>query len=200
MKTEDFERLKAVCEKEGFQIEIFGIHNEILKITPKDIWDGVEFCRNKYTGICSPISQINTLKYDNGMYVFREHNEPITQDYYESYLKKEAKDRFWEIKEGDRFKGNGLLGMIQAYYTKEWDYDKKEDLLTYFGRVLYQQGRWAERMKERVEVEYGYYSLPFHEKYILAVHFAIDNPNRMDEKAGQFLAKQLEAYLNGEIE
>jgi hypothetical protein len=94
MKQEDFERLKTVCEKEGFEIakllspgnvemDVFAIANK------KDIWEGVEFVESNFSGKIY-------IKQDVNFEMLRLF-KPSTESAYVDQLKKEAFKRYGEI-------------------------------------------------------------------------------------------------------
>lgn len=184
MKTEDFERLKAVCEKEGYILEP---HNDrYFIITPKDIWDGVEFVLDTFNG---NILRVDSLKLKPSPMVFKAS----TESDYTDQLKKEAFERFGEIKEGDRFD----LTPISPNSSDNWatypnkpdfEYTKDIDRLLAKGITIYQSGKWATRVKERVRVD------PKSADSIRkALHKGFDTDYN---EFREFLASQLEEYLN----
>ena len=81
-------------------------------------------------------------------------------------------------------------------------YQKESDILFIGGLWIYEQGKWAERAKERVEVEfYSHLSVGNYDSHLHQFSIGVSrNANQFDsQKAGQFLAEQLEKYLNNEL-
>lgn len=185
MKTEDFKRLKAKLGDE-FTAEYRVEKDKVMVlVTKKDEWEGVEFVELHSGGIYKILSsnpeytfQINV----NGNELTYPKNsfKPSTQQAYVEQLKKTAFDKFGEIKEGDRF-----------------IYIKEADILFHNELVIYKQGKWAERVKERVKVDFLNKKEFGHR---LDLHFQLSDKLTLDYEGCQFLASQLEKYLNGEIE
>lgn len=182
MKKEDFERLKAVCEKEGF--EITGMDSpDIWHITKKDPWDGVEFVLDTFNG---NILRVDSLKLKPSPMVFKASTEQA----YIAQLEKEAFERFGEIREGDRFdryfknyngEGTAVSGHSTIYF-------REGDEFHVGGICIYQSGKWATRVKERVRVD------PKSADSIRkALHKGFDTDYN---EFREFLASQLEEYLN----
>lgn len=196
MKSEDFERLKAVCEKEGYILEP---HNDrYFIITPKDPWEGVEFLRSIWSNKIYPISQVNE-KIRHG--VKQDDWEISTESSYIEQLKKEAFERFGEIQDGDRFDcssmGKGTCPITFKQGECDWTYIKEDDRLRKGYFDLYQSGKWAIRVKERVKVKFDGGNLQSRHFFFI---YGKDAEHKMVDlgcfKVGQFLASQLEEYLN----
>lgn len=201
MKTEDFERLKAVCEKEGFEVGIDPFFNHLFKVKKKDIWDGVEYF--SFNGFHNKImnSETDELLYNSkGDSFWKDESKPSTESAYVEQLKKEAFDRFGEIKEGDRFINTKDSEVGVDYCWGEFEYDKTRDLLVYGGCYLYQQGKWATKVKERVKV--SSHVIECLRQYINTElsYNQIEHLKGNGTKAkAEFLAQQLEKYLNDEV-
>ena len=213
MKHEDFERLKAVCEKEGFTIESYsGGKTAIIKVN--NIWEGVEFAEyigtkglsNFQKSIIYKISEISPTSFielnnDFERYI-NDRFKPSTESAYVEQLKKEAFERFGEIKDGDRFKieGSNFNGVIDSYF-KDWNYSSFGDYLVHRGVRIYDSGKWATKLPKRVEVDFKSVNVDSNICGIplIEFHFRM-NPVEDFFEVGKFLAQQLEKYLNGEIE
>jgi hypothetical protein len=169
MKQEDYERLKAVCEKEGFDVELTNSEGKYFFITAnkKDPWEGVEFFIHP-TGIL-PLKEvlsdrvISTHKKredcDYRQFLIKKC-KPSTESAYVDQLKKEAFERFREIKEGDRFDVSSLglgtsINLFKQGINPVFNYDKKEDCFRLGQFRLYQQGQWATKLPKRIKVEWA---------------------------------------------
>lgn len=209
MKQEDFDRLKAVCEKEGFELlnESANDNDKFFVVKKaKDIWEGVEFVEltrdtNGFESgsifkVLDSVILIGrglffkvTGMTQDGIYFDNVILKPSTESAYIEQLKAEAFKRFEEIKEGDRFESpnikiNSLLGKRS---NKEWDYIKKDDQFFYYDLEVYYKGKWATRVPERVKVE------PNFDSVTKAIQEVIIK-NEVDIL--KFLASKLEEYLN----
>jgi len=207
MKKEDFDRLKAVCEKEGFEIESSSLTNSVLVRKKKDIWEGVGFGRitNDYSEsdyIAGKIYPVNgrdgnfiiTLfdEYgdaDNGLY---KSITPSTKKEYVEQLKREAFELFGEIKIGDKFTSLRESGRINTIDNGDGFryFGQTDDILTFNGCLIYEIGKWAEKVKDRVKVD------PTNESINrLAKNLSLNQQNEVLV----LFASQLEKYLNDEI-
>lgn len=195
MKQTDFDRLKAVCEKEGFEIlNLTHDDNEkyVLVKKQKDIWEGVEFYRSKWSKSIYNINRID-LKLREGIKLMDW--EPSTESAYIEQLKAECFKRFGEIKEGDRF-DRSLIGygkdsinfMPNRGYEKGFDYSKESDTLYFDNLLIYESGKWATRVKERVKVVGAEIN-----KQKMTFYYT----GKIDEMIGNISIK-LEEYLNKE--
>ena len=226
MKQEDIDRLKEICDKEGFQVRARVMDKSVFEITVKDPWEGVCFVEcvkdtdhkyyfkskiyrvqyidnstlNIYTDngeLMTGISDYKKCDYGN---VFK----PSTEAEYVEQLKKEAFERYGEIKDGDKFQfyGKGFHS-IKLSDTPDLDYFKEFDELSLWGFPLYKQGKWAKKLQERVEVEVNgrVWGDSSNSSYDFAFHFNVKNGvtkfNMND--CSIFLTEQLEKYLNNEI-
>lgn len=211
MKTEDFERLKAVCEKEGFWVD--DNHSlALFHIMVKDPWDGVEFATDGIMVYKVYEISNNWVYYGSNIDGKKERAgksfmKPSTESAYVEQLKKEAFERVGEIKVGDKFNSPqaGINHLLGKSGNKEWDYIKKDDQFFYYDVELYCQGKWATRVKERVEVKNkGFNQIDFVKKDLSYVGVAVsikmdiigEFKSFSNDKAGDFLASQLEEYLN----
>jgi ureidoglycolate hydrolase len=229
MKQEDFDRFKSVCEKEGF--ELLNVSHEdnekyFVIAKKKDEWEGVEFAEcirtnnptawtfgkiykavDKITGSL-PIHDNNLVRRDvvefDKPYLSENHNcfQPSTEQDYVEQLKKEAFERFGEIKEGDRFIApSGNQYQIPNNYGIQ--YFKNADDMRFSGISIYKSGKWAKKIPERVKVSINDEGIDL-EKYTsdhsFMVEFLVSDRFLVTEKIrdewASFLASQLEEYLN----
>lgn len=206
MKQEDFERLKAVCEKEGFEIGGYTPSSRVFVIDKKDIWDGVEFLS------VNGFDKIYKIKGISNDVIFVEPDmcftksvcKPSTEQAYIEQLKNECFERFGIIKDADKFIIEGCSPTSALPFEKDWIYFKEVDILQHYGATIYQQGKWATKLPERVEVKLTGHPTWTNNKsdgYYFCFHFKTINggENLETHKAGQFLASCLEKYINGEI-
>ena len=158
MKTEDFERLKQICEKEGFWIMRNHNSGSAIVDVKKDPWEGVEFAEYLFPWPdqrdhfkVKQITEKMVIATD-GTEMFKDNCKPSTQDAYEEQLKRIAKEKFGDIKEGDRFDcsplGYNPNASIILSDIPNWEYNKKIDEFCLDGFPFYKQGKWAERVKE----------------------------------------------------
>lgn len=216
MKPEEFERLKELCAKEGFIVsrgeEIPG--DTILVEVYRDPWEGVEFaeCVNDQflkgsiqTGKVYKLREVD-VKGAIGSTSFlgaiaKNKFKPSTEKAYVDQLKNEAMKRFGEIKVGDRFHTvfDGETFMIDDDYG--FNYRKSDDTFFYSGWSIYQAGKWAKKLPERIKVTYDNSSRNLMTQDNLDVEFLFSDPVEFNEAAVcNFLSYQLEKFLNGEIE
>ena len=191
MKTEDFERLKAVCEKEGFEIDGVMNNEGVYFIKKKDIWDGVEFVLDTFNG---NILRVDSLKLKPSPMVFK----PSTESAYVDQLKKECLERL----NGYTKTGLYITGISGGAIStrEEFVYRKDTDTLYWFGCPVYQSGKWATRVNERIEVKFDGGNLQSRAFFFM---YGKDAEHKMVDlgcfKVGEFLSSQLEKYLNNEV-
>ena len=183
MKVEDFERLKAVCEKEGFDVlNLTHDDNEkyVLVKKAKDEWEGVEFAESLINGLI-----VNLPLNKSSSHLFK----PSTEQAYVDQLKAKAFELYGEIKEGDRFTDwNGDEFCID---TLGFQYRKKYDTLRFGDWIIYLEGKWATRVPEKVKVKWVATS-------INNITFSYNNSNINLVHRGSELAEVLEKYLNSD--
>lgn len=198
---EKIERLKSQAEKEGMKCEVVLSNKTFSATNPKDEWDGVDFVKyvSPLTGV--HIKKVtgqneNQILFESG-WVYKCSSQPSTEQAYIEQLKAKANELLGEIKEGDRFDRSWAHQSWPNPCTidstkRGWNYDKEYDQLGFNGSVLYEKGKWAKRVKERVRVQWD------------SLSDLLDATNKAIEKDKdgfrRFLASKLEAYLNGEIE
>lgn len=199
MKEQDIEKLKEICEREGFKLKRKPSPGIEFEISKKDPWDKVEFA--ELHGKNKKIKDQNrlTIWFTDGSCIDKVWANPATEQEYIEQLIKEAKERFGEIKEGDRFvdPGGGEWGMDEI--TEDFRYEKDNDFLYFNDYIIYEAGEWAEKVK-RCEVVHG------HSNDFTGLEFSpLFTVNKQAKKKMQeigipelrkFLAKQLENYLN----
>lgn len=197
----DFTEIKQFCDKVGLNCQI--IDEGVIITKPKDIWDGVEFFEG-VDGIIRPMN--DDFRSWTKIDTCNISSKPSTESAYIEQLKKEAFQRFGEINSGDSFiKPNGNKESISNLLNSpKFLYFKDSDTLYFGGVEVYQQGKWATRVKERVKVVFFEDSLDEHNKieewgYVFKIHNYRYGCEKSIE-SGQFLSSQLEKYLNGEIE
>lgn len=194
MKTEDFERLKKLCDENGFSIESYsGGKTAIIGL--KDEWEGVEFAQHIASGKIFKPTSIRTFIIDlNEEIGFKKTNcKPSTEQAYIEQLKKEAFDRFGDIREGDRFECNNTKQICHIGF-KDFDYYKHIDRVYAFGALIYQKGKWAKKLPQPTKVTVSDFS-----HFGTSVQFKMNISKWCDKKGtdiGDYLAKCLEDYLN----
>lgn len=198
MNQSDFDRLKEVCEKEGFEITAFSNYSEeVLVSKKKDIWEGVEFCK---------VAKIHKIKsrygyriyFDDDTWSYKDNCKPSTEQAYVEQLKAEAFRRFGEIKEGDEFDQTAFNDHRVSFSLGsdlKFSYSKDSDNLFIGGCAIYYQGKWAARLPERVKVERSTnFRNMVNDDYTF--NFTISQRIFDASKAHDFLAQKLEEYLN----
>lgn len=221
---ENLEKLENLIKSGGFEYHITDLDkNQVaMIIQSKDPWDGVEFAEllarvesDKYpTGYIVKINRIAQKWNDGNNHVFFfidgdedyshiNNFKPSTESAYVEQLKKEAFERFEEIKEGDRFD----LSNIHPNYNNdivingnEYDYHKSKDAL-FIGNenvkcCIYKQGKWATKIEsfKATYIDWDYNDCG------MEVRLAFKIPNwdkaKDKDKIGEYIAEQLEKYLN----
>lgn len=207
MKTEDFERLKKLCDENGFELvtESPDENDKFFVVKKKDEWGGVEFAEFHNGSIKKIISINNLMIYaSDGRYGAKTNCKPSTEQAYIEQLKKEAFKRFGEIKEGDRFLDAYSKDELKVTHSiSVFLYSKDLDSLCIGGVIVYHKGKWAERVKESVKVEFiNHYACANTDFHSHVFNLSIcRNADQFDpEKAGKFLAEQLEIYLNNKTQ
>ena len=213
MKT-DFEKLKKLCDENGFELitESPYENDKFFVVKKKDIWEGVEFAECiQSTSPCFISGKIYLVDLNKIRVDYRKYFKPSTEQAYIEQLKKEAFERFGEITEGDEFvEADGNKWMITKRGFKkcgnsEWHYIKENDILFHYALLIYQQGKWAERVKESITVEFEEVTGSWDNYYLVCFDFTLNkkfddlDKNGLLEKAGEYLKEQLEKYLNNEI-
>jgi hypothetical protein len=205
MKVEDFERLKAVCEKDGFELELTNSEGKYLFITAnkKDEWEGVEFVTDDIKVYKVHEITGNWVYYGSHIDGEKERAgktflKPSTEQSYIDQLKHKAFELYGEIKEGDEFTAaTGGTYQVKTYDVQpEFDYFKKVDQLFYKNVQIYCEGKWAKKI-EKVRVEFLDFDYRVETERLPIVTFSFQMIPKGDLKStGIFLASKLEEYLN----
>lgn len=212
MNQEDFERLKAVCEKEGFELykhePATPRKRVLISVFKKDIWDGVEYVKSSDGTIYKILANSENRLEVEGGHIGKKIGKPSTESAYVDQLKKKAFFRYGEIKEGDRFDcsemGRGTSPITFNQGQCHWHYIKSDDRLRKGYFDLYEKGQWATKVQKRIEVglKGGGMDKSSSGLISLSCKFQIYPCPTYDMSLSiisQFLAQQLEKYLNGEI-
>lgn len=217
MKKSDYEEFKDLIKGTKFELitQSEEDNDRLLVVSvKKDPWEGVGFVipnfrstatklPYKLVSIKDGFAQVYCPYSGNGKLAQLQLNEvdPSTEQAYVEQLKKEAFERFGEIKEGDGF--DGLANITQSaglYANEEWDYIKKDDQLFFYNVLLYQQGKWVKRVPERVEASLSNWSWTGNSQsgFRFKFEFSIKNGGEnIDVKdVGTILENYLDKYLN----
>lgn len=221
MNQTDIDRLKEICENEGFEIVCQNTVQQVFQIKiKKDPWEGVEFIRGDGTNTIRKVviydgKLFSYFLRDSGnegrIYTFCKSTfKPSTEAAYVEQLKKEAFERYGEIKDGDRFDRSKMDFMIQQTTDvirdseKGFNYRKEYDRLFFGNLSIYNRGKWAKKLPERVKVWFDYVI-----KDRKGLRYQFTNKSKLHKvhdiitidlnESGSFLASQLEKYLNNEI-
>jgi hypothetical protein len=212
---ERIEKLKKRAEKEGMKLVIeFGqevnqnwSEPTFTATNPKDEWVGVEFaeCVLKslsYTvGLIYPIKCKTITCIETKIDDFNNENsqdkmffKPSTESAYVEQLKAKAFELFGEIlDELDFFRTkidrSNLSGINISESNIGLTYFKHpKDSLYFNGFLIYEKGKWAKRVKERVKVD---------PNQIESLYNGITDCFKKDHEGfKKFLASKLEEYLN----
>jgi hypothetical protein len=211
MKQTDINRLKSICEKEGFFFDWDHVdHSAIIIREKKDPWEGVEFIEG-CLGVIYKVAKTNSdgIHTSCGKFTWwdavKKNYKPSTETAYIEQLKKEAFERFGEIKDGDMFDRSemglknipdisGIL-VIKIIGDDYFNYYKDEDSLGYCGTIIYKSGKWAKKLPKRVKV--GFVGFDVNGNY-LNVLLEVFGKNNYPNGIGEHLSKCLEDYLNKE--
>src|SRR5690606_31434373 len=173
MTPQDIEKLKTLCEKEGFELDFISQSTQgamdIFRVSKKDEWEGVEFAIADYNGIIYKIDRFETspmkkIWFSHGKFLFPEKCKPSTEAAYVEQLKAKAKELYGEIKDGDVFDrreicSGGTIRDVFHDYNKEYSYSKHNDTL-YLGSLgIYKQGKWAKKVEEPIKANISSFTL-----------------------------------------
>src|SRR5690606_16457965 len=145
MTPQDIEKLKALCEKEGFELDFISQSTQgamdIFRVSKKDEWEGVEFaeCLVDVNGdwyvkeiAKGQIYRIVDWFKRELIYIDKhelgwesKHFKPSTEAAYVEQLKAKAKELYGEIKDGDVFDrreicSGGTIRDVFHDYNKEY--------------------------------------------------------------------------------
>lgn len=214
MKQTEIDRLKAICEKEGFHFDWDHVdHSAIIIREKKDPWEGVEFIVG-FLGIIYKVAKTDSdgIHTSCGKFTWwdavKKNYKPSTESAYIEQLKKEAFERFGEIKDGDRFDRSEMNFKVRQSKDYICDaingfkYHKEFDQLQFGNLSIYCEGKWAKKLPERVKVEWLDWNWVNYSHDIINQEFELKNINwdkvQNKDDIGEYLAKALEDYLNKE--
>jgi hypothetical protein len=194
----EYEKLKTFCDQNGLDVinESGEFNNFFLVVNKKkDIWEGVEFCKSNWGDSIYPVSDLKEIDIKQGY-------TPSTEEAYVNQLKAKAFELYGEIKEGDRFKNANLSGtwLFDIKGTKAWTYSKKYDQLFCHNIEIYAKGQWAKKLPKRIEVQTGAMIRIPQIQHTYGMSFTFNSDVKLSYEHHAFLNKQLEKYLNEEIE
>jgi hypothetical protein len=206
MNSTDLKMIEKILDALGFRVNVsFAFEESQVVVTKKDPWEGVEFVMDAWGFIFKIDKKEGERFYDcNGKWESISRCSPSTEEAYVEQLKKEAFERFGLIKVGDEFNAEWNIvksnTIAKEYDPDKWTYDSTNDRLFLAkigdgGAIIYQKGKWAERVKDRITVKYH---KPASNNDAYYFGFKISNLTFDREKAGKYLAQQLENYLNDE--
>ena len=196
MNSEKLERLKKVLSGTEFEVEATSIYSALIKL--KDIWEGVEFCKSKWIDSIHPINNVSKI-------AIGERYTPSTEEAYVNQLKAKAFGLYGEIQDQDGFKEPD--GNTDTYREKgskvnpKWDYVKHQDELFFYSILLYKNGQWAKKLPKRIEVNFDGGNVEAKGFYFIYDNTTTEKMINIGcPKIGEFLANQLEEYLNDEVD
>ena len=221
MKSEDLERLKKLLKGTEFEIENTYIDYAFVAVNE---WEGVDFveCKTDRSDIFKrgkvyrlvPEKDIegkdciyDSKNIEGSAYGFggtKKNFKPSTEEAYFDQLKAKAFELYGEIKDKDVFQFPEQIKCSISLKSKEdsstWNYTKICDNLWLNGFILYKKGQWAKKLPKRIEVFVKNYNWNNEkEGYVFDYSFKIrhdDSAGKNVRFSGEFLAKQLEDYLN----
>lgn len=201
----DLEKLRKILDEAGWELlNLKAEENDkyIVIAKPKDIWEGVEFAEitSFIEGSIRKIERVSSdfLHFTIGSHARKEICQPSTKKEYVKQLEKEALEKYGVIKEGDEFKiDTGDAKALLTANNKTPFYDSEHDCLNIRGIILYSKGLWVAKRLEKIEVKAEGGNIP---NGSFAFLFNETAREKLTEKgywnACEFLAKQLEDYLN----
>jgi diphthamide synthase (EF-2-diphthine--ammonia ligase) len=184
----EYEKLKTFCDQNGFDVinESGEFSNFFLVVNKKkDIWEGVEFCKNKRFGSIYLVADVKEIDL-NQRYI------PSTEEDYVNQLKAKAFELYREINVGDIFSIGTVSMDIRG--IPNFVYNKKLDSLFYGAVVLYENGKWAKKLPKRIEV--SILNIIIEDNY-----HAFEKCKSIGKEAiFDYMSKQLEKLLNDEVD
>lgn len=215
MIEEELRKLNKVLEDNGFDIKS-EISENVFYIMPKDEWKGVEFVCILFNNQIKPISHIDNkwIHTKRNTSVRKSESIPSTEEAYVNQLIKNVKERFGDIRDGDRFKREwkeDLEGRTEfvigdrKYTFKGFKYYIGSDILRYDGYIIYEGGKWAQKV-EQPKVDFitskSVSDTRSNGKFIGGEYNFTFKLNNVEHKnlhhIGEHLAKQIENYLKNE--
>jgi hypothetical protein len=195
MLQEDLKEITELLEKNGYEFNSLNNSNDgyadlpvvgaIFKVK-KNIWEGVKYAKCKdnsgHPGLLKN-GKIYKVEFAKGFqeptltvltntirpvhtWLNAERFIPATEAAYKLQLIAEAKERFGEIKNGDRFDcsnigctKNGVISLGLGWILDHAEYDESKDELSLLSFVLYRQGKWVEKIWKE-DIKYVQYLGP----------------------------------------
>lgn len=219
MKKQEFINvIKEIAKVNGIELvknPMMVNGEEMYSFKEKDPWTGCEFAEitedsNSYItkGRIYPIQDMALLNFrirndkgEDGGIIFKASAKPSTEQAYIEQLKKEALERFGEIKKSQQFIDCfGCAKTVKTSYEEDYLYFKDSDQFFAYNICIYQQGKWATKLPERVKVEVvgsTLYATQMDDKQEIEIRFESSKPiNKSKSEISEFLANELENYLN----
>jgi hypothetical protein len=123
---------------------------------------------------------------------------PATKEEIEAHLRKEAVERFGTIKLGDNFimaDGREFLPFFDL--SRTWLYNEESDELWFHDLLVYREGKWAERVPQKVKVIYAGTKVDQQDKStVVGFSFRLANIDSKLIEYHNYLQSKLEEYLN----
>ena len=223
MNNEKLERLKKVLSGTEFEVEATSIYSALIPL--KDIWEGVEYVEcitdkafnfkegkiyrlaqgRDIDGIMCIYNEGNTLSSVYIIYGNEPWFNPSTEEAYVNQLKAEAFEMYGDIQNLDRFEeptsNIDTYRAVDNFVNPEWDYIKNDDELFFYSILLYKNGKWAKKLPKRIEVKFDGGNVPDQSFFFIYIGPAREKLKSIGyNKTGEFLADQLEKYLNDEVD
>ena len=226
MNNEKLERLKKVLSGTEFETEATSIYRALAPL--KDIWEGVEFVEcetdkafNFKEGKIYRLAQGRDI--DGIICIYNEcggketpyssfglggtkrNFNPSTKEAYVNQLKAKAFELYGDIQNLDRFEeptsNIDTYRAVDNFVNPEWDYVKHDDELFFYSILLYKNGKWAKKLPKRIEVKFDGGNVPDQSFFFIYIGPAREKLKSIGyNETGEFLADQLEKYLNDEVD
>jgi hypothetical protein len=228
MTNKDLERLIKVLD--GTQFEIENRADGYVWVSLKDLWEGVEFVEcitdqsnNFRKGKVYRLVPSKNIKGPNCIYTEDKKCaiygtastlglggtklcfNPSTEEAYVNQLKAKAFELYGDIQDLDRFEEPTSYidthRAVDNLVNPEWDYIKNQDELFFYSILLYKEGKWATKLPKRIDIKYDGGNASDKNFYFEYDNAATEKMINIGcPKIGEFLAKQLEKYLNDEVD
>jgi hypothetical protein len=194
---ERIEKLKKQAESEGMKCEVV-LSDTFTATNSKDKWEGVEFAQKNLTDEIRPIIGMDTS------WIFTSHgigmriceSNPSTEQAYIEQLKAKSFELFGEINEGETFidvEKNHPLKIEHIF--SGFVYSKKIDAFCIGGVLIYKQGQWAKRIKDKITVYDADLDRGLKNNFSFRVH-STEKVTKSKNEIIEFLSSKLEEYLN----
>ena len=203
MTSDEFEILKQRVGKD-YRVIMTNYPKVQVIVEKVDPFEDAKYVRERYSNIVRKVKGFDKdwLFTTSGIGVRKSHAEIVTETIYIDYLISKSKSLFGEIENGDEFEDiNGIKTKTLLYSYSSFIYNNRYDQLFYGDVILYQAGKWAKRINQKVEVLLSGFNVKHYEKHTcFDPQFYIYNLyNDYDYKEiHNFLGKKLEEYLNEE--